>query len=64
VKLKVYQKLLETEKTDYLRQAIIEGCDAFTDKNVLKVAWNDPDKDCKKSAEEAVGHLKDFVDVK
>ena len=41
----------------------VEG-DAFTDKNVLKVAWNDPDKDCKKPAEEAVGHLKDLVGVK
>jgi hypothetical protein len=64
VKLKVYQKLLETEKTNRLRQAIIEGCDAFTDKKVLKLAWSDPDKDCKRAAEEAVGHLKEIVGVK
>ncbi len=64
VKLNVYQKLLGVEKTNYLREAIIEGCDNFTDKVVLKAAWDDPDEECKKAARKVIGNLTNIVGVK
>jgi hypothetical protein len=64
VKFKVYGKLIGMTKAEYLRKAIIEGCDAFTDKIVLKAAWDDPDEECKKAAQEVVGNLKNIVGVK
>ena len=64
VKLKVYKKLLGVTKAEYTRKAIIEGCAPFTDKVFLKVAWDDPDEECKKAAREVVGNLKQIVGVK
>jgi hypothetical protein len=67
VKLAVYQQLLdmpESQSPKFLRVALIESCDPLTDKDVLKVAWNDPDKSCKEAAEKRVGNYRGFIGVK
>jgi hypothetical protein len=61
-KLAIYQKLLDfsqDERPELYRQAIIEGCDPFADTDVLKLAWDDPDKGCREAARQrAVGYEK------
>lgn len=68
VKLEIYDRLLRKEeaKNDFkwLRQEVIRSCDPFRDKDVLKIAWDDPDEECRKIAEERVGALTQYVGVK
>ena len=67
VKLEIYNRLLEKrEATEQkvLRREVIRSCDPFDDRNVLKVAWDDPDEECRKIAEERVGSFTDYVGVK
>jgi hypothetical protein len=66
VKMQVYQKLLtmtEEHRPSGYRGALIEGCDPFKDKDVLKLAWKDPDEICRKVAEVRVGEYKKWVGV-
>jgi len=67
VKLAAYNQLFEKpERSDYtwLRQEVIRSCDPFDDGVVLKLAWNDPDDECRKIARERVGKLTQYVGVK
>jgi hypothetical protein len=67
VKLAVYQKLMadpENAQCRSYREAIIESCDIFTDKEVLKLAWADPDDRCKEAAVNRVGDHRKIVGVK
>jgi hypothetical protein len=67
VKLAVYQKLLaapKEKKYRYFREALIESCDPWTDKTVLKAAWGDPDEKCKEAAVKRVGGYRKVVGVK
>jgi len=67
VKLEAYNRLLGKQKADdlkWLRQEVIRSCDPFDDKNILKAAWDDPDEECRKIAQERVGVLTDYVGVK
>jgi hypothetical protein len=66
-KLVVYQQLLtadEKTKPHQFREVLIKGCDPFTDKDVLKAAWSDPDPKCKEAVVERVGNLQNIVGVK
>jgi hypothetical protein len=66
VKLAIYEKLLkwpEDAGPQQFREVIIKGCDPFTDRDLLKVAWDDPDKECREAARERVGRLTKFVGV-
>jgi hypothetical protein len=67
VKLETYNRLLEKREANnlkWLRQEVIRSCDPFDDKNILKAAWDDPDEECKKIAQERVGVLTGYVGVK
>ena len=66
VKLAAYTRLLEKQEDSFckrLRKEVIRSCDPFDDKPVLKVAWDDPDEECRKIARERVGRFTDFVGV-
>ena len=66
VKLATYQRLLklpEEARPQDFRKVLIAGCDPFTDKDVLKLAWDDPDKNCREVATERVGNLTEWVGV-
>lgn len=66
VKLATYQRLLTadaTTKPQQLREVLLDGCDPLTDKDVLKVAWSDPDPQCKAAAVKRVGEHKKWVGV-
>jgi hypothetical protein len=59
-KLAVYQRLLvmpEYEHPSLYRKAMIEGCDPSADREVLNLAWDDPDNDCKATARERGGRI-------
>jgi hypothetical protein len=67
VKLTVYERLVEKPNaSDYrwLRQEVKCSCDPFIDKSVLKIAWDDPDEECRKVARERVGRFMSYVGVK
>jgi hypothetical protein len=67
VKLTIYDRLLKNELSKdqkWLRLEVIRSCDPFVDKDVLKAAWDDPDEECRKIAEERVGSFTDYVGVK
>jgi hypothetical protein len=66
VKLGVYQKLLDPSDNHkkQFRETIIESCDVFRDKEVLKVAWSDHDEECRSAAREVTGNLQSIVGVK
>lgn len=67
VKASVYQRFLDGPEDNHKRQfreTIIEGCDAFRDKEVLKLAWSDPDEKCREAARIAVGNLQSIVGLK
>jgi hypothetical protein len=67
VKLATYERLLKASpeiKPQDFRKVLIEGCDPVTDSKVLKLAWDDPDKDCKEAARERVGSYATWVGVK
>jgi hypothetical protein len=62
VKLSTYNRLLERgDDHNVLRQALIESCDPIRDGDVLKVAWNDPDKNCQEAARGRVGIYGKFL---
>lgn len=66
VKLIAYKDLLEKRgdlDCKWLRKEVIRSCDPFEDKPVLKVAWDDPDDECRIIARERVGVFTDYVDV-
>jgi hypothetical protein len=66
VKLVAYTRLLEKQENldfKWLRAEVIRSCDPFDDKPVLKVAWDDPDEECRKIATERVGRLAGIVGV-
>jgi hypothetical protein len=66
VKLATYQRLMnlpEDTRPHQFREVLIKGCDPFDDKDVLKLAWDDPDKDCREAARERVGELTNWVGV-
>jgi hypothetical protein len=65
-KLAVYDKLLKLRKEDYpemFRKAVIEGCDPITDSKLLKIAWDDEDKECRSAARTRVGSYMKWVGV-
>jgi hypothetical protein len=67
VKLAAYKRLLEKrEGSRYteLREEVIRSCDPFVDEEVLKLAWDDPEEKCRKSAQERVGRFTDLIGVK
>lgn len=67
VKLTTYNCLLEKNDGNdhkWLRQELIRSCDPIVDSKVLKLAWDDPDKDCRSLAEERVGQFTAYVGVK
>ena len=64
VKLAAYTRLLENSNLKWLRQEVIRSCDPFIDKAVLKLAYDDPDEECRKIAKERIGHLAEYVGVK
>ena len=57
VKLETYNALLSdtTNEAMWLRQEVIRSCDPIEDCSVLKAAWDDPAKECRKLAVERVG---------
>jgi hypothetical protein len=66
VKLATYQRLMKLPEDTWpqqFREVLIKGCDPFDDKDVLKLAWDDPDKDCRDAARERVGELTNWVGV-
>jgi hypothetical protein len=60
VKLAAYTSLLNDE---HLRKEVVRTCDPFIDTPVLKVAWDDPDEECRKIARERVGRFTNYVGV-
>jgi len=54
----------EANDLKWLRQEVIRSCDPFDDKDILKAAWEDPDEECRKVAQERVGALTNYVGVK
>jgi len=67
VKLQTYNRLLGKQEADNLkrlRQEVIRSCDPFIDTYILKAAWDDPDEECRRIAQERVGTSTDFVGVK
>lgn len=67
VKREAYNRLLEKREANdrkWLRQEVIRSCDPFDDKDILKAAWEDPDEECRKIAQERVGSLTNYVGVK
>lgn len=63
VKLAIYTRLLEKAEDQWLRAEVIRSCDPFDDGPVLKMAWNDPDENCREIARERIGGLTEFVGV-
>ncbi|HKV98995.1 MAG TPA: hypothetical protein VJN96_04185 [Vicinamibacterales bacterium] len=65
VKIETYSDLRsdKPEETKWLRQEIISSCDPMQDRKVLKLAWDDPDEECRKIAAERVGRFSKFVGV-
>jgi hypothetical protein len=66
VKLATYQRLMnlpEDTRPHQFREVLIKGCDPFLDKDVLKLAWDDPDKECREAARERVGEYMTWVGV-
>jgi hypothetical protein len=66
IKLSTYERLFKLPDDTHpqqFRKVLIEGCDPFTDKDILKLAWDDPDKDCQEAARERVGGLTKWVGV-
>jgi hypothetical protein len=64
-KLQTYERLNDGDGDRYkalLREAVIRSCD-LNDKDVLKLACEDPDKECRKVARERVGNFTNFVGV-
>jgi len=45
------------------RQAIVESCDPILDKELLKAAWDDPNRHCRRFAKERIGKFTQFVGV-
>jgi hypothetical protein len=67
VKLAAYNRLLsKPDGSDFklLREEVIRSCDPFEDKDILRIAWEDPDEDCRKIAKERVGRFVSYVGVK
>jgi hypothetical protein len=66
VKLAAYTGLLGNTDMGLkgLRQEVIRTCDPLEDAKVLKLAWDDPDEGCRKTARERVGRFTDYVGVK
>jgi hypothetical protein len=65
-KLADYQRLFSLPKEQHpaiFRQAIIEGCDPLVDSELLKIAWDDEDKDCRTAARKRVGPYTKWVGV-
>jgi hypothetical protein len=66
IKKAIYQRLLEKQDDRYfknLRVDVILSCDPLIDGPVLKMAWNDPDQDCREIAKQQIGVFGDFVGV-
>jgi hypothetical protein len=66
IKKAIYQRLLEKQDDRYfknLRVDVILSCDPLMDGPVLKMAWNDPDQDCREIAKQQIGVFGDFVGV-
>jgi len=66
IKKAIYQRLLEKEDDRHfkkLRMDVILSCDPLIDGPVLKMAWNDPDQECREIAKEQIGVFGDFVGV-
>jgi hypothetical protein len=66
IKKAIYQRLLEKEEDRYfknLRVVVILSCDPLIDGPVLKMAWNDPDQECREIAKQQIGVFGDFVGV-
>jgi len=67
VKLETYNRRFGKQEADdlkWLRKEVIRSCDPFDDKDILKAAWDDPDEECRATAEDRVGALTDYVGVK
>ena len=50
VKLSTYNHLLEKldpNDSKWLRREVIRSCDPFIDNRILKLAWDDPDEECR-----------------
>ena len=65
-KLAVYRALLERTEDDVLacREAIVKSCDRILDRELLKAAWDDPHRHCRRFAKERIGEHAEFVGVK
>ena len=64
-KLAVYRALLERSDHAALgrREAIVQSCDPILDKELLKAAWDDPHRHCRRVAKERIGKFVQFVGV-
>lgn len=66
IKLATYKRLLEKhdgKDRNWLREAVIRSCDPIVDCEVLKLAWDDPNEDCRKLAVERVGPFAKVVGI-
>ena len=66
IKKAIYQRLLEKQDDRYfknLRVDVILSCDPLIDGPALKMAWNDPDQDCREIAKQQIGVFGDFVGI-
>jgi hypothetical protein len=71
IKLEIYTRLLKeddpngaTKRATFLRQTLLESCGPIKDKDVLKLGWDDPDKECREAARKQVGKYVSWVGVK
>ena len=67
IKLAAYTRLLEGKETEernkLLRAEVIRSCFPLDDTTVLKMAWEDPDEECKKIARERIGRHAESIGV-
>ena len=64
-KLAVYRALLEQKDGNLLgcREAIVSSCEPILDRELLKLAWDDPHVHCRRAAKERVGKFTQYVGV-